>query len=118
MRASLLIRPCRLHEPRAQFGRRAFRPDEQGIKRRAERLPPFGQAVLHLWGHLVVDDARDDAVRLELAQLLDQHFLRHAGNGPIEIGVAPDLPAEELKQDHQLPAPFQYPYGALHALCG
>ncbi len=56
----------------------------------------------------MVNDARNDAIALELAQLLDQHLLRDTGNGPLEIGEASHLSAEELKQDDELPAPLKH----------
>jgi hypothetical protein len=50
-------------------------PREELVERRAQGLPPVGQVVLDLRRHLCVDDARDNAVALELPKLLDQHLL-------------------------------------------
>lgn len=56
-----------------------------------------------------MDDARDDAVALELPKLLDQHLLRDGRNRALEIREAQLPPAEEMEQDHELPATFQHP---------
>jgi hypothetical protein len=53
----------------------SLRPREEFVQRRAQGLPALGQVVLDLRRHLCVDDARDDAVALELPKLLDQHLL-------------------------------------------
>jgi hypothetical protein len=45
----------------------ALRPFQDRIQRRAERLAPIGQAVVHLRRHLVIDRARHNAVLFEAA---------------------------------------------------
>ena len=63
---------------------RLLRPQSRPFKERVEcgahRLSPLGQIVFNLRRHLRVHSAVDDAVALELAELLDQHLLRHARN--------------------------------------
>jgi hypothetical protein len=44
-----------------------------------------------------------DAVALHFAELLRQHFLRDAGEGPLQLGEALDT-LEQLVQDQDLPA--------------
>jgi hypothetical protein len=45
----------------------------------------------------------DDAVSLQAAQLLDQHLLRNARNGPFKLAEAQRPLAKELEQDRELP---------------
>src|ERR1700752_3761386 len=95
---------------RTAWGRGLFLcPREELVERRAQGLPPVGQVVLDLRRHLCVDDARDDAVALELPKLLDQHLLRDGRNRALEIREAQLPAAEEMEQDHELPATFQHP---------
>jgi len=56
-----------------------------------------------------VDDPPDNAIAFHLAQLLDQHLLRDAGNRPFEFREAQHLAAEQVEQDQQLPLPFKNP---------
>jgi hypothetical protein len=55
----------------------------------------------------VVDDASDDSIGFHLAKLLDEHLLGNCRDRPFQIREAQHLAAEEVKQDHQLPAPLQ-----------
>ena len=55
----------------------------------------------------MVDDPLDNAVALQLPELLDQHFLRDRRDGPLKIGEAKYLPAEQVEENHKLPATFQ-----------
>jgi len=64
----------------------------------------------------MVDYAAHDPVLFHLPQLLDEHFLRDSRNRPFEIGEAQDISAEEVKQDHQLPAPLKKLERVLDAL--
>ena len=52
---------------------------------------------------------RNDAVALELPKLLDQHLLRDGRNRALEIREAQRPAAEEMEQNHELPATFQHP---------
>lgn len=52
--------------------------------------------------------ALDDAVCLQLSQLLGQHLLRNAGHPPLQVGKALNLAAKEVEQDDQLPSPLQH----------
>ena len=55
----------------------------------------------------MVYDPPDNAVALQLAELLDQHLLRDRGYRPLKIGEAAHLPAEEVEENDQLPAALQ-----------
>lgn len=55
----------------------------------------------------MMDDAAHDPVRFHLPKLLDQHFLGDSRDRAFEIGEAQNMPAKEVKQDHQLPAPLK-----------
>jgi len=57
-------------------------------------------------------------VLLHLAQLLDQHLLRDRGYRPFQLGKSPHLAAEQVEEDHELPATFQKLERLLDALCG
>ena len=46
----------------------------------------------------MVDNPPDNAVALQLPELLDQHLLRDRGYRPLKIGEAKHLPAEEMKE--------------------
>jgi len=48
-----------------------------------------------------MDDARDNAVLLELSELLGQHLLRDARNGAFEIGEAQRFATEEMEQNDE-----------------
>src|ERR1700730_7609641 len=52
-------------------------PPQQRVERRAQGLSPVREAVVHLGRDLVMNEAPDDAISFHLAQLLNQHFLRH-----------------------------------------
>ena len=55
----------------------------------------------------MVDDTTDNAVALQLPQLLDQHFLGDRGDGPLKIGEAKHLAAEQVEENDKLPAALQ-----------
>jgi hypothetical protein len=57
---------------------------------------------------LRIDGASDDTVALKLAELLDQHLLRHARNSFFQFGEAQRAASEEMEDDHHLPAPLQH----------
>ena len=52
----------------------------------------------------MMDDPLNDAVVLQLPELLNQHLLRDRGYGPLKIGETKHLPAEQMEENHQLPA--------------
>lgn len=64
----------------------------------------------------MMDDAAHDPVLFHLPELLDQHFLGDPRDRAFEIGEAQNMPAEEVKQDHQLPAPLKKLERVLDAL--
>ena len=55
----------------------------------------------------MVDQPTDNAVALQLPELLYQHLLRDRGYRPLKIGKAKHLPAEQMEENDQLPAAFQ-----------
>jgi hypothetical protein len=55
----------------------------------------------------MVDDPPDNAVALQLSELLDQHLLRDRRYGPLKFGEAKHLAAEQMEEDHQLPTAFK-----------
>ena len=61
----------------------------------------------------MMDDSSDDPIGFHLAKLLDEHFLRNRWDRPLEVREAQDLAAEEMKQDHELPASLQNLEGIL-----
>src|SRR6266850_5629327 len=90
-------------------------PGQQRIKGGTQFLSPFRQAILDLRRHLMVDDPPDNAVALQLPELLDQHLLRDRRYRPLKIGKAKHLPAKEMEQNYQLPAALQKLERLLHA---
>lgn len=81
-------------------------------------MAPGGEGVFHLGGDDGVGGALDDAVVLELAELLGEHLLGDGGDGAFQIGEAADAAAEELEEDEELPAAFEHAEGLLDALGG
>ena len=54
-----------------------------------------------------MNDPADDAVLLHLAELLDQHLLGDRRDRPFQLRKPEQLSAEQIEQDHQLPAAFE-----------
>lgn len=65
-----------------------------------------------------MNEALDDSVLLELSKLLDQHLLRDGRDGAFEVGETEGLPAEQVKEDHQIPAALEDLGGVLDAAGG
>jgi hypothetical protein len=55
----------------------------------------------------MVDDPPDNAVALQLPELLDQHLLRDRRDGALKIGEAKHLPTKQMEENNQLPAALQ-----------
>jgi hypothetical protein len=88
---------------RADARRRARRsPRQQCIESRAQRLAPVGQAVLDLRRHLLMHDATNYAVLLELTKLLDQHLLRDRWDLALELRKAQQLAVAKGPQQVQV----------------
>jgi len=66
----------------------------------------------------MMDDPLNDAVVLQLPELLNQHLLRDRRYGPLKIGETKHLPAEQMEENHQLPAALQKLEGLLNAAGG
>ena len=79
-----------------------FCPFQQSIERRAQGLPPIGEAIFHLWRDLVVHNAPHNSIRLHLTQLLDQHLLSARGD------------MRGIKMIKELPLPIQAYVSALN----
>ena len=54
-----------------------------------------------------MNEPPDDSVAFHLAKLLDEHLLRNGGYCASQIGKAENLAAEQMKQNHQFPAPLE-----------
>ena len=67
---------------------------------------------------MLIDSPPNDAVRLHLTKLLDEHFLRNSRYGPFEIREAQYFSTEEMKEDDQFPATLQDFERVLYALSG
>ena len=52
-------------------------------------------------------DPADHAVVLQLPQLLDQHLLRNRRDRPLKFREAQQLAIKKVKQDDELPTPFE-----------
>lgn len=78
--------------------------------------PPLREAVFDLRRHLVVDHATHDSVPFHLPKLLDEHFLGYSRDRAFKIGEAQNMPAKEVKQDHELPASLKKLERVLDAL--
>src|SRR4029077_15826523 len=75
------------------------RPLKQLIERGTERLAPRGQAVLDTRRALCIGDTSNDAILLELTELLVQHLLRDSRQRAFELAEPLDTSAEQLEQD-------------------
>src|SRR4051812_4275589 len=93
-------------------------PRQDGIERRAEGLTPLGELVFHLWWYLRVDRSHHEAVGLQTTQLLPEHLLRDGGYRPLQVGEAHHLAAEEVKENHQLPAALEQVEGRFDVVGG
>ena len=91
-------------------------PFQQRIQSWTQRLPPVREAVLDLGRHLVMNEAADDPIPLHLSKLLNQHLLGHRGDRAPQLGKAPDVAAEQLKQNHELPSALENAQHVLDAL--
>ena len=67
----------------------------------------FREAVFDARGHFRVHGASYDAVALEGAELLREHFWRDAVERAFEVGEAAHFALEEQKDDVELPAPAE-----------
>jgi len=65
----------------------------------------------------MVHNTAHDAVRFQLAKLLDQHFLGDRRNGPLQFRKPHQTAPEKMKQDGHFPSPLQQLQGGLHAMC-
>ena len=83
-----------------------LRPFEQGVERRAKRLAPGREAILHFRRHLIVNDSPHDPIGFQLAELLREHLLRDPRYRALQVGEAQNLAAEQMEQDQQLPPAF------------
>ncbi|MEA2713775.1 MAG: hypothetical protein QOK27_1736 [Gemmatimonadales bacterium] len=55
----------------------------------------------------MMDDSADDPVPLHLAKLLDQHLLRDRRDRLLQLRKPQQSSAEQMEENHQLPAAFQ-----------
>jgi len=93
-------------------------PCQQRIQCWTERLPPVREAVLDLGRHLLINEAANDSIPFHLSKLLNQHLLGHRGDRAPQLGKAPDVTAEQVKQNHELPSTLENAQHVLDALGG
>jgi len=55
-----------------------------------------------------MNDPANDAVPFKVAQLLDQHLLGDARDGPFKLAKPKGAPAKELKKNSELPASLEH----------
>ncbi len=55
----------------------------------------------------MVDDPPDNAVALQLSELLYQHLLRDRRYRPLKIGKTNHSPPEKMEENYQFPAALQ-----------
>lgn len=88
-------------------------PIVKSVESGAQRGAGGSQCVLHPWGYLWVGGALDHPVDFECSQLLDEHLLCDAGDGPLQIREAAWPLDEQMMEDQQLPPAFDHPDGPL-----
>jgi hypothetical protein len=66
----------------------------------------------------MVDEPTDNAIALQLPELLYQHLLGNRGYCALKIGEAKHLPAEQMEENHKLPAALQKFESLLNAARG
>ena len=76
-------------------------PDVHGFQHGMEALSEIGKGIFHFGRHDRVDRAADQAVGLQLPQLLGEHLGRGAGDGPPQPGKA-ERPVQEAPEDQSL----------------
>jgi hypothetical protein len=54
-----------------------------------------------------MDDPANNAVTLQLPQLLDEHLLGDRGDGAFELRETHELAVEQLEKNDKLPAAFE-----------
>jgi hypothetical protein len=77
--------------------------DEDGLQGLAQRR----QEVFHPRRHFRVDLPPDEAVRLQLPQLLSERSVRNAGQGPVQF-AEPFHSFEKVVNDQYFPAPVDH----------
>lgn len=65
----------------------------------------------------MVNDAADDAIGLQLPQLLNEHLLRYAWYGTLKVREPQNLAPEEMEENDQLPSSLEQLEGLFHP-CG
>ena len=93
-------------------------PLQQRVQCWTQSLPPLRETVFDLGWHLVMNEAAYDPIPLHLSKLLNQHLFGHSGDRAPQLGKAPDVTAEEMEQDHELPSAFENAQHAFDALRG
>ena len=76
-------------------------PGLHGFQHGVKALSKIGKGVFHLRGHDGVNRAADQAVGLQLAQLLGEHLGRGAGDGPPQPGKT-ERAVQEAPEDQPL----------------
>lgn len=63
-----------------------------------------------------MNETPDNSVSLHLTKLLDKHLLRDGRYCPRQLGKTKNLPAKQVKENHQLPAALKNLQDILDAL--
>src|SRR5438067_10422495 len=79
------------------------RPAADGLEDGMKATSEPGDRVLHPWGNRRVVPALDQAVELEIPELLGEHALAHPGDHPPQLGEAERAPHDQGVDDGRLP---------------
>jgi hypothetical protein len=81
---------------RFELGQMFFRPMTNGFERLDQCSAQRSERVFHFWRNDRMHFALDEAVPLETAQSLGEHFLRDAADLALERGVSPRPAGEDM----------------------
>jgi hypothetical protein len=85
------------------FGEVFCSPGVHGVHDRFERQTKRGDLIFHFRRHFSIYCPRQEALFFHIPQLVREHFLRNAGNRPLEVGETLHS-LEEIPQEHDLPS--------------
>jgi len=88
-------------------------PGVEGIQDGAQGLAQGGEGVFHFGGHLGVNLAVDEVIPFQFPELLGEHFLGDAGEGPMQFPEAAGA-AKQFVQNQHFPAPPNPLEGEFH----
>src|ERR1700736_2237918 len=91
-----------LGKRRCNRGRVLDAPSAQGDHGFGQAPAERRQGIVHAWRDFLVVGPRNDSVRFQLLELLDQHLVTHAAHASFELAIALRAVAQEV-QDQRLP---------------